>query len=111
MASISEPEINTIINELKEKIADKKFLERYGSSISMVMGSDYKLSLKNEYDRLISEFKAIDKDSNDVIDLNELTEFLCNLKAERKIETDINEAYIEDIFRLIDLNSDEKITT
>lgn len=111
MASLTEPEIDLIINELKEKIADKKFLERYGTSIAMVMGSDYKLRLKQEYDRLMSEFRVIDKDSNDIIDINELTEFLSTLKQERNLDIEVNHEYIEDIFRLIDLNSDEKITT
>lgn len=111
MASLSSNEIDSIIKELKEKIADKRFVERYGSSISMAMGSDYELKLKQEYERLMSEFRVIDKDSNDIIDVNELTEFLSVLKRERELEVEIDEAYIEDIFRLIDLNSDEKITT
>lgn len=111
MASLSVSEIDSIIKELKEKIADKRFVERYGSSISMAMGYDYELRLKKEYERLMNEFKIIDKDSNDIIDVNELTEFLSVLKRERQLEVEIDEVYIEDIFRLIDLNSDEKITT
>lgn len=109
-SSLSEYEIEEIVRELKDKITDQKFLENYGSSSQFTMGNNYEEILKKEFSRLYEEFKKIDTNNNDYIDNQELADFVVELNRKNNSNFQIDDDYIDNIFRVLDMNMDGKIS-
>lgn len=99
----------TIISEdIIKKLYDDKLVRRYGTSLSVNMGQNYKEYLEKKYASLEKEFKSIDKDSNDYIDSNELKVFCDRYQKETGITLPNN--YFKKLLELIDLNNDETVS-
>jgi len=67
-----------LMAELTNKLLDNNLMERYGTSIVSNMGSEYQKQLNDKYIMLKKEFNTINKDDNNFISKQELTEFLNN---------------------------------
>eukprot|EP00340_Litonotus_pictus_P008916 CAMPEP_0170517468 /NCGR_PEP_ID=MMETSP0209-20121228/3448_1 /TAXON_ID=665100 ORGANISM="Litonotus pictus, Strain P1" /NCGR_SAMPLE_ID=MMETSP0209 /ASSEMBLY_ACC=CAM_ASM_000301 /LENGTH=498 /DNA_ID=CAMNT_0010802723 /DNA_START=134 /DNA_END=1630 /DNA_ORIENTATION=+ len=72
------------------------------------MGREYKEFLEKKYVILEKEFRRINKDSNDFIDMSELSDFIHSYESETGKR--LPEDYCKKLFYLIDLNHDETIT-
>ena len=99
---------NEIYEEIKDKLMDPGFVNRYGTSATMNMSQEYKKYLGENFIRLKKEFDVINKDSDDNITREELVEFLKNSNVESKLEFDAE--YIDKIYNLIDIDRDSHIT-
>lgn len=97
-----------ISDELIEKLYDENLIRRYGTSLNVNMGREYKNFLEKKYIILEKEFTRINKDSNDFIDMQELSEFIHSYESETKKKLPDN--YCAQLFDLIDLNHDKNIT-
>jgi hypothetical protein len=60
-------------------------MQRYGTSLQVNMGREYQKYLDEKYTTLRKEFDKINKDLDEGIDTNELTEFLNTYSKEVKI--------------------------
>jgi Ca2+-binding EF-hand superfamily protein len=98
----------TLTDDLFNKLYDDSLIKRYGTSLNVNMGREYKEFLEKKYEVLEKEFSRINKDSNDFIDIAELTEFVNSYK--RETGKTLPEDYCSKLFKLIDLNEDKNIT-
>lgn len=69
-------EINQIAEEIKMKVMDQNFINKYGTSVSDTMANEYKDYIEKRYTTLHQEFMKIDKNGDDYITIDELTQFL-----------------------------------
>lgn len=99
---------NLISEDIIKKLYDDKLVRRYGTSLSVNMGQNYKEYLEKKYVSLEKEFKSIDKDSNDSIDIEELKKFCDKYQNETGITLPNN--YFRKLMELIDLNNDESVS-
>jgi hypothetical protein len=65
---------------LTSKLLDDNLMKRYGTSLSVNMGREYQKYLDKKYLQLKAEFDVINKNTDDVITIDELSEFV-NSKA------------------------------
>jgi hypothetical protein len=61
---------------LTAELLDENLMQRYGTSLDINMGREYQKYLDKKYHDLKSEFDKINKNHDDFITLEELTEFL-----------------------------------
>ena len=61
---------------LTSKLLDDNLMKRYGTSLNVNMGREYQKYLDNKYLQLKAEFDKINKNTDDVISLEELTDFI-----------------------------------
>ena len=62
--------------QITSKLLDENLMQRYGTSLNINMGREYQKYLDEKYSKLKVEFDKINKNSDDVITLDELTEFM-----------------------------------
>jgi Ca2+-binding EF-hand superfamily protein len=103
-------DIKSIVKEVNEKIFDETFVKKYGTSVSFNMGLEYEDILTKNFVQLQDQFKKIDKDYNSYIDKNELFEFLTKLNQETGRGNKLQKNSIDDLFKFLDSDSDNKIT-
>jgi len=58
------------------KLVDENLMQKYGTSLEVNMGREYQKYLDKKYKDLKQEFDKINKNSDDIITAEELTEFL-----------------------------------
>ena len=68
--------------QLISKLVDENLMQRYGTSLEVNMGREYQKYLDKKYQELKHEFDKINKNSDDFISQQELTEFLNSHVAE-----------------------------
>jgi hypothetical protein len=93
---------------LTQKLLDDNLMKRYGTSLSVNMGRDYQKYLDQKYITLKAEFDQINRNTDDVITIDELKHFV-NLKAS-EIGLHYDNDYIEKLFNLVDVDHSEGIT-
>lgn len=72
---------------LTQKLLDDNLMKRYGTSLSVNMGREYQKYLDKKYLELKTEFDVINKNTDDVITIDELRDFI-NEKAKDVIFND-----------------------
>lgn len=97
-----------ISEELMDKLYDQVLIDRFGTALKENMGKDYKNFLEKKYEILEREFSRINKNSDDIIDFEELKAFVNSYKQETG--TKLPDGYCKKLFNLIDLNHDQTIT-
>lgn len=97
-----------IATKIMSKLLDKKFINRWGTSVKENITHDYEERLNKKYEILKEEFRRINKDENDYIDIEELRYFLKTYEDETG--KTLPDKYCEKLFYLIDVNHDDKIT-
>jgi hypothetical protein len=65
---------------LTQKLLDDNLMKRYGTSLNVNMGREYQKYLDKKYLQLKTEFDIINKNTDDVITFEELSQFV-NEKA------------------------------
>jgi hypothetical protein len=65
-----------LVNQITEELFDENLQQRFGTSLSINMTSEYQKYIKNKYKELHNEFSKINKNPNDGITVEELLEFL-----------------------------------
>ena len=100
--------LKDVVKEVKDKIFDGNFMKKYGTSVSLNMGLEYESGLNTNYKDLITEFSKFNKKPESILEKQEIVNFLTSIAKREKIDTVIN---IDDIYRLLDLEFDEDITT
>jgi hypothetical protein len=76
---------------LTSKLLDDNLMKRYGTSLNVNMGREYQKYLDKKYLQLKAEFDIINKNTDDVITIEELSDFINSKAAEvihSKIERD-----------------------
>lgn len=68
--------------ELTKKLVDENLMQRYGTSLNINMGREYQKYLDDKYNLLKREFDRINKNSDEVITIEEMVEFLNSYTAE-----------------------------
>jgi hypothetical protein len=68
--------------QLIGKLVDDNLMQRYGTSLEVNMGREYQKYLDKKYQDLKQEFDKINKNSDDIVSLEELTEFLNTYASE-----------------------------
>jgi hypothetical protein len=58
------------------KLVDENLMQKYGTSLEVNMGREYQKYLDRKYKELKHEFDKINKNSDEIITIQELTEFL-----------------------------------
>jgi hypothetical protein len=58
------------------KLVDENLMQKYGTSLEVNMGREYQKYLDKKYKDLKQEFNKINKNSDDIITVEELTDFL-----------------------------------
>jgi hypothetical protein len=99
---------NEIYEEIKAKLMEPVFMNRYGTSLSMNMTQEYKKYLKENFVRLKNEFDLINKGTEDGITKDELIEYLLNNSKNSKLE--FSPEYVDNLYYLMDVNKDCQIT-
>jgi hypothetical protein len=69
-----------IATHLTQQLLDDNLMKRYGTSLNVNMGREYQKMLEKKYLRLKNEFDKINKNTDEYISIDELTEFI-NEKA------------------------------
>lgn len=64
-----------LTNIMSEKLVDQTIVERYGTSIKMSMGREYKSYLNDKYHKLKKELRDLKKHSEDLVEIKELVDF------------------------------------
>lgn len=93
---------------MTERLLDPSIVERYGTSLKMSMGREYKEYLNQRYEKLKKEFEAIDKNHDEHIQFDELYDFFSNYKEKTNVE--ISKEYLEDLFDFMDQDMNREIT-
>ncbi len=100
-----------IYAEVREKLMDKDFVAKYGTSASMNMSRDYRKHLADKYDQLSDEFSKINKNPEDGITHDELSQFIReDLGNLRDKNINYSPDYIDKIFDILDVDKDGDIT-
>jgi Ca2+-binding EF-hand superfamily protein len=97
-----------IAGELAKSLVDDMMMSRYGTSLEIGMTREYQKYIDQKYQVLKAEFNAIDKDTDDNITIDELTEFF--QKYTDQTGKEYTKDYIEKVFKLIDKDKDQHIT-
>ena len=69
---------------MMNQIIDENLMQRYGTSLQVNMGREYQKYLDQKYTNLKKEFDKINKDFDEGIDADEMTNFL-NVYSEEVI--------------------------
>lgn len=93
---------------LSSKLLDENLMQRYGTSLNINMGREYQKYLDTKYLELKAEFDKINKNSDDIISLEELLEFINSYPDESGRTFDIE--YAKKLFNLIDIDKNKEIT-
>lgn len=99
-----------IYNEIKAKLMDQQFMNKYGTSVAVNMGREYQKHLEEKYEKLKLEFDKINKNPDDGIDRQELIDFLNSFKKSSGKEINFSEDYVEQLFKFLDLDKNNIIT-
>jgi hypothetical protein len=67
---------------LSSRLLDDNLMSRYGTSLNINMGREYQKYLDEKYLELKNEFDKINKNSDEYISMEELTEFINTLGEE-----------------------------
>ncbi len=67
---------------LQQKLLDDTLMKRYGTSLTVNMGRDYQKYLDHKYLQLKAEFEIINKNTDNLITIDELKEFVNSKAAE-----------------------------
>jgi hypothetical protein len=67
---------------LTQQLLDDNLMKRYGTSLNVNMGREYQKHLEKKYSRLKAEFDSINKNTDDIITIDELTDFINDLAVE-----------------------------
>jgi hypothetical protein len=102
------PFTDEIFEEIRNKLMDPNFVNRYGTSAAINMSRDYKKYLSENFERLKDEFDKINKQPEDGITKKELSDFLEANKKNKDLK--ITQNYIDKIFNIMDMNKDSQIT-
>lgn len=94
--------------ELVSKLIDNQLVNRYGTSIRQNFAIDQEEKIIQKYEVLKNEFEKINKDDNDFIDLEEFKTFVKSY--ENTTHKKLPKGYCEQLFSLIDIDHDKKIT-
>jgi len=78
----NEESIPELIKELSKSLFDPALLKRYGTNSNPSMSLDYEKYLMKRYIELKEEFLRINKNIDDGITIDELTEFLNSYSKE-----------------------------
>lgn len=62
--------------QMTNKLLDENLMQRYGTSLNINMGREYQKYLDTKYHDLKAEFDRINKNSDDVITIDEMILFL-----------------------------------
>ena len=62
--------------QLIEKLVDENLMQRYGTSLEVNMGREYQKYLDKKYQELKNEFDKMNKNSDEFISIEELTDFI-----------------------------------
>jgi hypothetical protein len=76
---------SAIATQLTSQLLDDNLMKRYGTSLNVNMGREYQKHLEKKYLRLKSEFDKINKNTDEIISLDELTDFINEISAEVRI--------------------------
>jgi hypothetical protein len=79
---MSDESIPSLIKELSKSLLDPTLLKRYGTNLNPSMSLDYEKYLMKRYNELKQEFIRINKNIEDGITIDELTEFLNSYSKE-----------------------------
>lgn len=96
-----------VAEKILNHLYDSKFIHRYGTSIN-IQTHEHQKSIEDRYNLLKDEFAKINKDGNDYIDIDELKIFLEAYQDQAHIA--LPKDYYITLFKLIDINKDNKIT-
>jgi hypothetical protein len=111
MEPISHPKSKDSANltaMLTNKLLDENLMQRYGTSLNINMGREYQKYLDEKYLNLKDEFERINKNSDDIITVDELSDFINSYSEETGRKYDM--PYITKLFNLIDINKNKEIT-
>jgi hypothetical protein len=97
-----------LASRLTNELLDENLMQKYGTSIHINMGREYQKYLDKKLHDLGMEFKKINRNDDDNISLEELTEFVNSYENETGRRYD--ESYSRKLFNILDKNSDEKLT-
>lgn len=107
-----------ISKKIMSILYDNDLIHRYGTTL-LVNNHEYEMEIQNRYEVLKNEFRKINKDENDYIDISELKDFIKNYNFEEYLNDDKvnsnlrivpNDNYCIRLFEILDLNKDSKIT-
>jgi hypothetical protein len=73
-----------IATQLTQQLLDDNLMRRYGTSLNVNMGREYQKHLEKKYIRLKAEFDRINKNADEVLTIDELTDFINEKAAEVK---------------------------
>ena len=93
---------------ISSQLLDENLLQRYGTSLNVNMGREYQKYLDKKYAELKEEFEKIDMNSDDIISIEELTNFINTYSKETNKVYDTK--YAEKVFNLIDVDKNKQIT-
>ena len=93
---------------MSERLMDHSIVERYGTSLKMTMGREYNKYLNERYMVLKKEFQDIDKNSDSMIDFNELCEFFNAYESTTGVR--LSKEYIESLYEFMDQDKNHQIT-
>jgi hypothetical protein len=65
-----------IASFLTQQLLDDNLMKRYGTSLNVNMGREYQKHLEKKYHQLKTEFDSINKNTDDIITIDELTDFI-----------------------------------
>lgn len=89
-------------NIMSEKLVDQTIVERYGTSIKMSMGMEYKNYLNEKYNILKNEMKELKKKSEELIEIRELVDFFNKKRKLLGITKDNYNVEIKEIELILD---------
>ena len=67
---------------LTKELIDDNLMQRYGTSLDVNMGREYQKYLDNKYRQLRAEFEKINKNQDEFITIDELTDFVNSYYSE-----------------------------
>lgn len=65
-----------VASELTRQLIDENLMQKYGTSLDINMGREYQKYLDEKYRTLRKEFSRINKNEDDFISIEELTDFV-----------------------------------
>ena len=74
-----------LAGQMARGLVDDMMMARYGTSLEVGMTREYQNYLHDKYNRLKAEFDEVNKDSNEYISLEELTEFFTKYSKDVEI--------------------------
>ena len=95
-----------IFLQIKQKLMDEEFINRYGTSSFMNMDREYQNYIEQTYEKLKGQFETVNKNPADGITREELIDFL---KSYDNTEVEFNADNVDKVFEVVDLNRDKEI--